>query len=152
MRASGMRLMMRGTSAGSRVRSSAEIGPALHPPQPAAARAFASRELREAASNDLLHCMSTSESGDDQSATFLHVGPSGECWTGSSIFAAKHLQPDYVKSIKLESSRTVSIESLVEEIEDNPLLGQQIYDQERIPQSLLRRHLLVGPIADEVKD
>ena len=30
---------------------------------------------------------------------FLHVSPSGDCWTGQEIFAAKHLQPDYVRSI-----------------------------------------------------
>jgi hypothetical protein len=32
---------------------------------------------------------------------YLHVGPSGDCWTGHSIFAAKHNQPGYIKSIPL---------------------------------------------------
>lgn len=30
---------------------------------------------------------------------YLHVAPCGDHWVGSSIFAAKHLQPDYVRSI-----------------------------------------------------
>jgi hypothetical protein len=32
---------------------------------------------------------------------YLHVGPSGDCWTGHSIFAAKNNQPGYIKSIPL---------------------------------------------------
>jgi hypothetical protein len=32
---------------------------------------------------------------------FLHVGPSGDSWIGTSIYAAKHLQPDYAKSIQI---------------------------------------------------
>mmetsp|Transcript_41436 Transcript_41436/g.70953 ORF Transcript_41436/g.70953 Transcript_41436/m.70953 type:complete len:171 (+) Transcript_41436:45-557(+) len=32
---------------------------------------------------------------------FFHVSPSGDWWTGTSIFAAKHLQPDYVRSIPI---------------------------------------------------
>ena len=32
---------------------------------------------------------------------YLHVGPSGDCWTGHSIFAAKHNQPGYIKSVPL---------------------------------------------------
>ena len=32
---------------------------------------------------------------------YLHIGPSGDSWISYSIFAAKHLQPDYVKSLPL---------------------------------------------------
>jgi hypothetical protein len=57
---------------------------------------------------------------------YLHVGPSGDCWTGASIFAAKHLQPDYVKSIKLPSN--VSSEEIEQLLENDIELAKQIYD------------------------
>ncbi|KAL7466364.1 hypothetical protein ACHAXS_006662 [Conticribra weissflogii] len=34
---------------------------------------------------------------------YFHVSPSGDWWTGPPIFAAKHLQPDYVRSIPIPS-------------------------------------------------
>mmetsp|Transcript_5487 Transcript_5487/g.11213 ORF Transcript_5487/g.11213 Transcript_5487/m.11213 type:complete len:200 (-) Transcript_5487:32-631(-) len=47
----------------------------------------------------------TEKEGDAHSGTektsFFHVSPSGDWWTGPSIFAAKHLQPDYVRSIPI---------------------------------------------------
>ena len=63
------------------------------------------------------------------------MGPSGDCWTGASIFAAKHLQPDYVKSILLPEK--VCVETLLEKLENDPKLTQQIYDQGELPTSLL---------------
>lgn len=68
---------------------------------------------------------------------YLHVGPSGDCWTGASIFAAKHLQPDYVKSIPLPLN--ICVESLVEELEEDISLTQQIYDEGALPSRLLVR-------------
>ena len=70
------------------------------------------------------------------SSSYLHVGPSGDCWTGSSIFAAKHLQPDYVKSIPLPAN--ICAKSLVEKLEDDIQLSQQIYDDEKLPEGLLK--------------
>jgi hypothetical protein len=67
---------------------------------------------------------------------YLHLGPSGDCWIGDSIFAAKHLQPDYVKSIALPRD-FVSTSSLLETLENDPNLSQKIYDDESIPDSLL---------------
>ena len=66
---------------------------------------------------------------------FLHVGPAGECWTGTSLFAAKHLQPDYVRSIPLPDG--VSVDRIVELVEGDVRLGHQIYDEGRIPVGLL---------------
>ena len=60
--------------------------------------------------------------------TFLHIGPSGDCWAGASIFAAKHLQPDYVKSIMLPPQACV--ESLLDRLESDPKLAQKVYDDE----------------------
>jgi hypothetical protein len=81
---------------------------------------------------------SIAEGGDDDQQLYLHVGPSGDCWTGSSIFAAKHLQPDYVKSIVLPGNVDIDIiDSLLEQLEADPSVAQTIYDQETIPPSLL---------------
>ena len=66
---------------------------------------------------------------------YLHIGPAGDCWTGDSIFAAKHLQPDYVKSILLPPK--ISTERLLETLEDDLELSRKIYDQQVIPESLL---------------
>jgi hypothetical protein len=68
---------------------------------------------------------------------YLHVGPAGDCWTGDNIFAAKHLQPDYVKSILLPND--LSAEILLEEMEQDTALGQQAYDTERLPEELIDR-------------
>jgi hypothetical protein len=72
---------------------------------------------------------------------FLHVGPSGDCWTGPSIFAAKHLQPDYVKSIPLpaefcneEDERVVA---LLEAIANDKDAHRKLYDEEKLPQSIM---------------
>ena len=68
---------------------------------------------------------------------FLHVGPSGDCWTGSSIFAAKHLQPDYVKSIALPDD--LPTEKLLEELEEDMQLTQWVYDNGELPVDLITR-------------
>ena len=68
---------------------------------------------------------------------FLHVGPSGDCWTGTSIFAAKHLQPDYVKSVPLPAG--VCVETLVEIVEQDSKLAQDIYDGGELPDELLKQ-------------
>jgi hypothetical protein len=66
---------------------------------------------------------------------YLHVGPSGECWTGDEIFAAKHFQPDYVKSILLPPN--VDPTRVLEVVEADVKLGQRIYDEARLPPSLI---------------
>jgi hypothetical protein len=76
-------------------------------------------------------------SSHDGDKVYLHVGPAGDCWTGDNIFAAKHLPPDYVKSIHLPDD--LSTEILLEEMEQNPALGQQAYDTESLPEVLVKR-------------
>jgi len=76
----------------------------------------------------------------DEKPLFLHIGPSGDCWTGDSIFAAKHLQPDYVRSVVLPNNYDdQKLEALLEAIEEDVDLQRQIYDEERIPETLLGR-------------
>jgi hypothetical protein len=76
-------------------------------------------------------------SSHDDDKVYLHVGPAGDCWTGNNIFAAKHLMPDYVKSILLPND--LSTEILLEEMEENPDLGQQAYDTELLPEIIVKR-------------
>jgi hypothetical protein len=77
----------------------------------------------------------------DDDCLYLHVGPSGDFWTGPSIFAAKHLQPDYVKSIPLEPFLIPKVDLLLELLEDQEdhqvNWGQVIYDQASIPKELV---------------
>jgi len=48
----------------------------------------------------LSHSRSTPSLPDASGTSlYLHVSPSGDIWTGAELFAAKHLQPDYVTSI-----------------------------------------------------
>jgi hypothetical protein len=76
----------------------------------------------------------TTTSSVDQ--VFLHVGPSGDCWTGSSIYAAKHLQPDYVKSIPIPTH--VCIDTLMDKLERDEELTRKVYDDGAIPPNLLQ--------------
>ena len=79
---------------------------------------------------------------DSKTSLFLHIGPSGDCWTGPSIFAAKHLQPDYVRSVALPPNfhdEGAPVDALLDAIEEDSTLQHQIYDEERIPESLLEK-------------
>ena len=117
------------------------------------------------------NCSSTNKKkADAPPLVYLHMGPSGDCWTGHSIFAAKHLQPDYVRSVALPTPLLVHkngnkdtddaaqqqqqeeermLEALLETIESDPSLQRQIYDEERIPESLLEQ---VKAMLDEERE
>lgn len=83
---------------------------------------------------------------------YLHVGPSGDSWIGDAIFAAKHNQPGYVKSIDLFNYDNFVCEDtitginddnggvLIEVLEENPEWAQEIYDTECFPETL-QQHL-----------
>lgn len=90
--------------------------------------------------------------GTNDQKIYLHVGPSGDCWIGDAIFAAKHNQPGYVKSIALFDDSNVGCKDttmgihedegslLIEVLEEHPEWAQEIYDTECFPQSL-QQHL-----------
>jgi len=74
------------------------------------------------------------------STRYLHIGPSGDCWTGASMYAAKHLQPDYVKSFILSFPTHTSLlfvcdeipemeVLLVEFLEEHNDMAHQLYDE-----------------------
>uniref|UniRef100_A0A7S4EF15 Uncharacterized protein n=1 Tax=Pseudo-nitzschia australis TaxID=44445 RepID=A0A7S4EF15_9STRA len=70
---------------------------------------------------------------------YLHVGPSGDSWIGDAIFAAKHNQPGYVKSIPLINDDLIGNDEgslLVEILEENPDWAREIYDAECFPVDL----------------
>lgn len=81
---------------------------------------------------------------------YLHVGPSGDCWTGASLYAAKHLQPDYVKSIPLPPTG-VCLDSLLERLEEDLTFTQQIYDAAMLPEWFLEEFMESTDVVDEEK-
>jgi hypothetical protein len=69
---------------------------------------------------------------------------SGDWWTGPSIFAAKHLQPDFVKSIPIPEEFDPSKYFSEDEDDENHMsweekqqLLHQIYDEGKFPSHLL---------------
>lgn len=73
---------------------------------------------------------------------YLHVGPSGDFWQGPSLFAAKHLQPDYVKSIRLKDHLEDQVDLLLELLEEEDSHGEwirSIYDEGVLPADLLAK-------------
>jgi hypothetical protein len=85
-----------------------------------------------------LRSYSSKGASSKDSRLYLHVGPSGDCWTGHNVFAAKHLQPDYVKSVEITSASTANVEYLLELLEDHPTWGQDIYDAGALPEELAK--------------
>ncbi len=75
--------------------------------------------------------------GSNKNIMFLHVGPSGDCWIGTSIYAAKHLQPDYVKSIQIPQG--ISNDAILMALEDDIPLAQLVYDEGKLPPQLLEK-------------
>mmetsp|Transcript_23732 Transcript_23732/g.27994 ORF Transcript_23732/g.27994 Transcript_23732/m.27994 type:complete len:173 (+) Transcript_23732:59-577(+) len=81
---------------------------------------------------------------------YLHVSPDGDWWTGHELFAAKHLQPDYVKSIVLPDAWLANkdaddVEAYIEEIYDGDELEKlmrEIYDTGSLPSRVIERYAL----------
>jgi hypothetical protein len=81
---------------------------------------------------------------DHDARLYLHVGPCGDFWTGRSIFAAKHLQPGYVRSVELDVSLDVDalLDLLQKEDDDDngdASWARAIYDEGALPPDLLHR-------------
>ena len=68
---------------------------------------------------------------------YLHVAPDGDWWTGNEIFAAKHLQPDYVRSIPVPPD--IVIDEYLENLEDDEQIKilQRIYDDKKLPDDII---------------
>mmetsp|Transcript_10923 Transcript_10923/g.15619 ORF Transcript_10923/g.15619 Transcript_10923/m.15619 type:complete len:146 (-) Transcript_10923:386-823(-) len=100
---------------------------------------------------------STDDSETNEKTVYFHISPSGDWWTGPSIFAAKHLQPDYVKSIPIptgfDPNRHFSedeedeSESSGMSWEEKQQLLHQIYDEGKLPD-----YLLISSSKDKGKD
>jgi cytochrome c1 len=87
------------------------------------------------ASGDAPIAMPQSQSDSDD--WFLHIGPSGDYWTGASLFAAKHLQPGYVKSIPIPKDSQVTVEDHMEDLSVKQL--QAIFDKGELPEEMMVR-------------
>ena len=57
------------------------------------------RRVRARAAAAAAAAAATGGASDKKDRLYLHVAPCGDYWTGHEVFAAKHLNPDYVKSI-----------------------------------------------------
>lgn len=70
---------------------------------------------------------------------YLHISPDGDYWVGTSIFAAKHLQPDYVKSILIpeEFDPEDYFENMVKPDEALRIL-YQAYDDGFLPKDIFK--------------
>ena len=69
---------------------------------------------------------------------YLHLAPDGDYWTGREIFAAKHLQPDYVRSVPIPPREDFDVEEWLDttfgddEKKQTEAL-QNIYDERKLP-------------------
>ena len=73
---------------------------------------------------------------------YLHIAPDGDWWTGDEIFAAKHLQPDYVRSVQVPSE--FDVEEWLEltfgdDNEKHTQAMQRIYDEQRLPHEINKK-------------
>ena len=68
---------------------------------------------------------------DKTNQIYLHVAPCGDYWTGYEVFAAKHLNPDYVKSIPIPKDIEFDAEEVLEDYQgDVDTLLKKVYDSE----------------------
>lgn len=65
--------------------------------------------------------------------TYFNVSPGGDWQTGSSVFAAKHLQSDYVKSIPFPGKFDPYKYFGDEDNDDNLEILHQIYNKGALP-------------------
>ena len=110
--------------------------------------AIASRSFASAHHSDVTSDGSkrTSTPSDDATTAspkskqhYLHIAPDGDWWTGDEIFAAKHLQPDYVRSVKIPSEFDVEewLElTFGEDDEMQTKAMQRIYDKQKLPHGI----------------
>jgi hypothetical protein len=74
------------------------------------------------------------KAGQDRSkkdTLYLHVAPDGDHWISGELFAAKHLQPDYVKSILIPNEIEMNILKTIEDFENVDgfdVLMKDVYD------------------------
>jgi len=97
----------------------------------------------------------STDSDMNDKTMYFHISPSGDWWTGPSIFAAKHLQPDYVKSIPIPTGFDPNKHFSEDEDEtesglswkEKQQLLHQIYDEGKLP-----AHLLTSSSKEKDKD
>ena len=83
--------------------------------------------------------LSTDILGGNDKGRFLHLSPSGDVWIGDEMFAAKHLQTGYLRSIHISAKEDSELEERVEEWCNAAPLSQlqEMYDSGRLPDGVL---------------
>jgi len=74
-------------------------------------------------------CIDTSKAygGIPESGVFIHISPSGDAWVGPSMFAAKHLPSNYLRSIEISHDADIArLEDRLSTLRYDEL--QKIYD------------------------
>ncbi len=73
----------------------------------------------------------------DPSLLFLHVAPGGDWWIAPDLFAAKHLQSGYVRSVPLGQSEVLDIDFVNEFVQELSLADiLRLYDTGEVPEQL----------------
>lgn len=69
---------------------------------------------------------------------FLHISPAGDTWIGDKIFAAKHLQSGYIRSIQI-NELDLEVEEYIEEYCNGLSRAdlEAIYDTGKVPDEIL---------------
>ena len=78
----------------------------------------------------------TSSSSTKPKQHYLHLAPDGDYWTGEAIFAAKHLQPDYVRSVSIPEGFDVEQwldKTFGDDEKKQTEALQNIYDEGKLP-------------------
>ena len=85
----------------------------------------------------------TSSSSSKPKQHYLHIAPDGDYWTGYEIFAAKHLQPDYVRSVPIPPPDDFDVEKWLDttfgdDKKKQTEALQKIYDEGKLPSGVGR--------------
>ena len=73
---------------------------------------FSSYKIVSSLYKDQRYMTTKNEGSHSKDQMYLHIAPCGDFWTDTEIFAAKHLQPDYVKSIPISTSLSIDLEEV----------------------------------------
>lgn len=72
---------------------------------------------------------SSLKENENEKKQYLHIAPCGDFWVGDEVFAAKHLQPDYVKSIAIPPNLHAELQEKLETSDDDfDHVFKQVYD------------------------
>ena len=90
---------------------------------------FSSYKIVSSLYKDQRYMTTKNEGSHSKDQIYLHIAPCGDFWTDTEIFAAKHLQPDYVKSIPISTSLSIDLEEVHGSVDvDLDSVLKEVYD------------------------